>query len=1078
MVSDGTNDHLYISLSNSDTDLGWADKPVWTAAPFNATAGGEPVAPPSPLQIANVFLSEATDKEYIVVDAIRNPGQPVGMLSRFYLDVSTPANPIWVPHDLSIDVQAAGYDSCLGRSANAFGIDGLYTKGMVGTSAQLAYMPLLNAFGTTPPPSSPLGLPGGLAADAIAAARNPDNTSDLYVAARGGLYRFASDNQKRYATGVLVASNPLLAAVRSLYADVAGGSVTVWGLNGNDEVFYLACPQGQEGTTAAWSVPLPILTGADAISPYVDHGYHANTFFAHTGTGLYKLVKSPTTGLWAQRRVTLKPDTTTAPATPISSYTTHIRVADTAGQPAAGVAVTLTASNVTSVYINHLYYIIGPSPIQVPTDALGTVTIVELTNTLGGTRFTVTAAAQPALAVNTMDTAWQRNAQYTTTASLKGAKIVNRDGSTRDFVPAGTTDDTLNRVAASNQALAKAYTGLAAAPPPAARAVRKLVAAHPSALAAAGVAEGILVDIGDLFQWIGTGIEAVVRVIEDLAEGVWHFVVSIGKAVYHAVLDCVEAIVAAATWVYNQIKIAVEDVIKFLEFLFGWQDILVTHNVLKNLMLCLGRQVIDDIQTTKAKAAGVFQQLQSELNKWADIPDFPQTAATANAANPPLAQQNSAPSQLGMHHFQGNCASSSSSLSPVGPAEAIFDDLLTLMKSEGQTLSSAADAVKTQIIDKFSSLSLTDIIKKFLAIIGDTILQSAENVVVTLLDVFAKLVEGVMDILTAKLDIPVLSWLYKELTGEDLSFLDVLCLIAAIPVTLIYKVAAGKTPFPKDDAFTKGLLGAGSFADIKELFLVAPRVPSFEPRVRSLMASAEAEEPVLDQAKLKTFGFVTGIAALGGAGVLVVVTNLQRVLDATGTNGIPKTLATIACAANIVYVSPNIATLINAKTDNWYSDFNNAMTGISILKGMCAIPASVVTNPAVGKGFAFVESFINLLWNVPVIANIYYNAGEWNGKYKSLIPESIGNFAFNFGGMLEFPIAIISDAKAKIILAVIQAGLMVGYGGFMIIAGGIYQFAPNQSHYARRLHGPLATAHPASAARWYHFPWHHPPGAR
>lgn len=299
VINDGASDHLYLSLGNSDSDLSWADKPVWTAARFNAVASdGQPIAPPSPFLIENVFLGEATDKEYIVVDTIRNPGQPTGFLTRYYIDGSTAASPKWELHDLPIDVEATGYDLCLGRAAHAFGVDGLYTKGTVGPSAQLIYAPLYNVFspGMSVLPAR-LHLPGGLIADAIAAARNPDNSSDLYVAAAGGLYRFAFDNQGDGATGALVASNPLLATVRSLYATAADGDITVWGLNSSDTAFYLRCPLGQQAQPTAWNVPLPIITGVDAVSPFIDRGYSANTFFAHSGDGPLKLVKSPTTGL-------------------------------------------------------------------------------------------------------------------------------------------------------------------------------------------------------------------------------------------------------------------------------------------------------------------------------------------------------------------------------------------------------------------------------------------------------------------------------------------------------------------------------------------------------------------------------------------------------------------------------------------------------------------------------------------------------------------------------------------------------------------------------------------------------------
>ncbi|HLK01455.1 MAG TPA: hypothetical protein VKU39_16330, partial [Streptosporangiaceae bacterium] len=278
VINDGTSDHLYLSLRNSDSNLAWTDQPTWTKAPFNAVDGtGAPITPPSPFQIVNVLLSEASDGEYIVVDIVRNPGQAAEFITRYYIDTTHPSAPQWMPHDLAIDVRTISDDSCLGRTARAGGVDGIYTKGFVGQSAQFIYTPLYNAIDPTMPPlPSRLHLPGELVPDAIAAARNPDNTSDLYAAAQGSLYWFASTNQRNDAVGVKVATSPLLAAARNLYAYVADGAVTVWGLNGNDQVFYLTCPIGKQQTAAAWNVPLTILTDVDAISPFIDRNYSAN----------------------------------------------------------------------------------------------------------------------------------------------------------------------------------------------------------------------------------------------------------------------------------------------------------------------------------------------------------------------------------------------------------------------------------------------------------------------------------------------------------------------------------------------------------------------------------------------------------------------------------------------------------------------------------------------------------------------------------------------------------------------------------------------------------------------------------
>ena len=470
VLNDGTNDHLYLSLANSDADTSWTDTPAWTRCPFNAKDGsGAPITPPTPFKIAGVLISEATDKEYIVVDIIRNPADQVGLVSRFYIDVTDPAAPLWAPHDLSIDLDAGSYSSCLGRARHAFGVDGLYTMGSIAGAPQLVYTPLYNVFDPgVPPAPARLTLPDGASAEAIAACRNADNSSDLYVIAKTSLYYFASANQKDEAVGTLLASHDILAGVRALYAYAADGNVTLWGLNGSDEVFYLTCAQTRITAGGAWSLPIAILTGVDAISPYVDRAYSANTFFAHGADGLVKAVKTPSTGIWSRRDITLPPSDRQQSARRISSYTTRIQVNDANRQAAPNVSVALSATSVTSVYINHLYYVIGPQPIHVVTDSLGSITIVELAQTLAGTRFTATVDAAP-LAINPMDAPFQRSAALDSVAKLKGAVITNRDGSTRPFIPMGTSDDALGAVAQSNQDLGKAYAKLAAPARPQAR---------------------------------------------------------------------------------------------------------------------------------------------------------------------------------------------------------------------------------------------------------------------------------------------------------------------------------------------------------------------------------------------------------------------------------------------------------------------------------------------------------------------------------------------------------------------------------------------------------------------------------
>ena len=372
--AEGTS-NLYLSLHNSDVDLSWTKDIPWLHAPFNAVdSSGKPVPVPQPLSIANIMLSQASDGEHIVVDILRNQEAAQPLLERYWIDVSK-SQPLWKKHQMAADFEASTYQSTLGRAKGDF-VDGIYTMGQVNRVAQLVYAPLYGFDPLVPPPVSRLRLPEDLVPDAIAAARhsNGDDDSDLYVASHGGLYYFAAGNQGNDAVATKVVSEPsLLAGVKKLFAAEEKGVVTVWGLNGSNQVFYLTCKTDEVTDSDAWSVPLPILTSVDAVSPYVDRKFLANTFFAHTGTSLRKYIKTPGTGLWTSKSITLPPTSYKQDSRSIQSFTTELKVTNqTTGMTAANVAVEVTSTTVTSVSINHLYYQVGQyeNPVKIPCERI------------------------------------------------------------------------------------------------------------------------------------------------------------------------------------------------------------------------------------------------------------------------------------------------------------------------------------------------------------------------------------------------------------------------------------------------------------------------------------------------------------------------------------------------------------------------------------------------------------------------------------------------------------------------------------------------------------------------------------
>ena len=856
VVADSQMDHLYLSLGNSASDTSWTGRPNFTGFPFDAANSSV-----STVKIVNVFLSEANDGEYIVVDVLRDPASPEGLVFRYYVDPQKTDGRAWHPHDLDIDLEAAAYSSCLGRQANQT-IDGLYTSGQVNGSEQFIYQPLYNVWEPDIPASAArLLIPGNAVPDAIAACRNSDLSTDLYAVAQGGLYYFASTNQQDRAEGILLVRNPIFNGARNLFAYSSNDKVVVWGLTNADQVFYTSCAQDLVTVMSAWSYPLPILTGVDLISPYLNRANGGNVFFAVASSDFYKVVQSPGTSIWVKQRITLPPPGTTTPAQKFSSYTTRLQVTDAAKQPVSKVALSLSSRTRAGFYINHLYYVLDKEPVPIETDELGSITIVEWVNGLQANQLTITDSYGNKLQINPMDKPLNKMAQLNTVSNLQNAKITNTDGSTRPLVNPATSSGNLQAVASSVQGLGKAYGSLAS---PKRLALLSIAQASPH-FAAQDIGDTILVEAGDLFSWLASGVKSVIKVIEDDLTGLWHFIATIAGKAYRCVLDCAEKVAEAAVRVFNAIKTAVEDLIKFLEFLFGWQDIARTKAVIKNLMKLYLEDRINDIEVVKQEFDGMIAKAETAINKWAGITDW--NGLGANAGAPMTSRSDptqglSSPGTLLSHHFQNN-ATSIRQLNPPPPPtpnQNPIDVLLNALKDEGNEI----DHVINQLYDlskNFDSLNLSEILQQLLGILADAALSTAKIVVDAVLDVLYDVATAALAIFDTPIHIPVISDILSDLGVPELSMLDLFCWIAAVPVTVAYKLATDTAPFPDDD-HTRFLINATEFQQVRNAFAPPPQRRTTTMAFAAAAVAAPAPLVSMPASTAKAI-FVAGHAASG-----------------------------------------------------------------------------------------------------------------------------------------------------------------------------------------------------------------------
>ncbi|GMQ29588.1 hypothetical protein Aconfl_22310 [Algoriphagus confluentis] len=810
-------DKLYLSMGNSNADTSWSKKVNWVPYPFDAQGVNVP-----DLEIVNVFFCETSGKDqYIIVDTLRDPKSPVKDITRYYLTATKESGTFWHTHDLPIDVEADTYQTALGRAVKGY-VDGMYTSGRAGESGQLVFTPVVNVFGDGPPTPVKLNLPGGLIPDSIASTRNDDLSTDLFVVSGDKLFYFSNANQKSGATASLLIENEVFLGTSKLIGMRQGDTLTLWGKNGSDQVYYLSAAVENIASGNQWSHPVPILSGMEEISSYLNLKDGGNTIFA-SGNGILQKVTQDTQSsskLWKTSSITL-PVPPKAPAISFNSYTTTLSLSDENDLPAAQAQISISANRRTDVYINGLYYVLDSnSPAHISANTMGMITIVEASGTLIGTVFKLSVGGAQ-MEINPMDAQFKKLAllgdSSGDTSKLKSATIDLGNGHTQPLISGNPSDGDLKTVAVGLSNLNTSYQSLQT---PKFQTFAGLAMPVPQAYHSFG--DDILMAAGDLFRWLESGVEAIISIIKDAASAVWHFVAEIGGKVYRAILNAVDAVVGAVEWVFNAIKTGIQELIKYLSFLFEWEDIKRTKEVLHNLIKCWLIGQVDGLQTLKTEFDQMIQTAEGKINDWAQITDWSPLGdkfsqkPTKSASNPSQ-NQNSGSLHL-THHFQNNAGN----ISTVGDSpvidllESLIKDLLDAVEQEAEVLGAAFDQLK-QLVHDFSSLTGVQIIQRVIAILADTLLSSVQVVVDALLNILTDIGHALVSILDTKIHIPVISDILNAIGIPDISILDLMCWISGVAFTVVYKLAKGVAPFP-DDTYTQFLINATSIDQLQQAF--------------------------------------------------------------------------------------------------------------------------------------------------------------------------------------------------------------------------------------------------------------------
>jgi len=357
-----------------------------------------------------------------------------------------------------------------------------------------------------------------------------------------------------------------------------------------------------------------------------------------------------------------------------------------------------------------------------------------------------------------------------------------------------------------------------------------------------GIIDGVGAFFGDLLNAVETAAAAVTHFVFEAASFLLDVMITVADEVIHltdVVIQDIEQAIPFVHALFNFIGALADKVLDWVKDVFGWNEIWNTKKVFEHLVTeaftalqwAIGKRAEDEVQHFFSEAKGwVDEQFAVAISHF-DKDTLSQIATPAGLTQPlsstrltarggPAGQPGSTTQNNWLMSKVMDNAGGSNALAPLSTkASPNLTDTLkskfgasTMIHDLGNALTDLTDFLQTMISNPqdLGTRGVADLIKAAQAIV-DFVLDLLDTLVVDILDVVSGALGIADSILTQQLgEIPVVSWLYTNVVcpsdqPEEPSILRLASLVAALPVTLMYKVANQMRP-PFDGAATERIL--------------------------------------------------------------------------------------------------------------------------------------------------------------------------------------------------------------------------------------------------------------------------------
>ncbi|KAF4436825.1 hypothetical protein FACUT_6094 [Fusarium acutatum] len=629
----------------------------------------------------------------------------------------------------------------------------------------------------------------------IATITDPDGASNVLIAGDGGILHVSAQD---WVDSVPVGTTrkPTLndAAFRGAHEiHVAQDSLsrlsTVWAINGDGHVVgqntRLMSRVDDPGVLdlEATGKAIPLFPTNDAIRHFeaiIDaKSGRRQLFVLKTGGSVTWFDQAGDSDLWSCSDLRI-PDV--EEIKDVTAYTCQIRCIDQEGAPMADTELRISTSSQVRGAIDGEVVYLGDTPRPVQTDEGGNITIIFPSNDLVVPTITISGPGLPETSFRPADKVIKKLSTLAQSGKLKDAR--NKDGS-RLFP--NLNDEATKSIGD----LHKMYSQQ-----------------HEETFEFLAVQNGDSWSSSDwgFLQGLVSGVDKVVdfvceagRLIVNTAKKAWNFIVKTAEQALKAISS-----------VFEWIGAKMEDALVWLAEQLDWESIMDVQLFLKSLVLT-GLNCVEDMVTIGSEQLDhVLELAEKEVGSWHSPPAVPKAFAnqrletdtekdkdkTSIMGNPMCTWAQSRLQDKQIRKSMDVKGSQSEQSSTSNLFDMIFEKLLKpLWETLGDTSEKIWQDLK-KLFESGSTLTVADIFKNVGVDLLIGIIRTIRTSASFLFEVILKIVSLFRSVFNTKLTIPVLTKLYKRVSGgDDLTFLNLACLVVAVPTTYLFKVlTSGKKP--------------------------------------------------------------------------------------------------------------------------------------------------------------------------------------------------------------------------------------------------------------------------------------------